>query len=1220
MNASSSSDQHTVDRLAEEFVARHRRGEHPDLAEYTDRFPQYADAICDLFPALELIEQVKPGGGDQTGTLSGGAASVGTRPERLGDYRILREVGRGGMGVVYEAEQESLGRRVALKVLPRRTVHDDKALERFRREARAAARLHHTNIVPVFEVGLECDVCYYAMQFISGQGLDLVIDEVRRLRDQSNQAGAGRPDSAPRATETPSPARSAACDRQVGQAARSLLTGRFELHSLDGSTPAAAPPHEPAATVFATDSIDEDVSAGVALAEPEPVAEAGLISSAVLPGGAQLSSVELNRRQPYYRSVAHIGQQVAQALAYAHDRGVVHRDIKPSNLLLDSAGVVWITDFGLAKAEEEGLTNPGDILGTLRYMAPERFRGEADGRADVYALGLTLYELLALRPAFGSPDRMQLIEQVKTAEPTRPRALDLRIPRDLETIVLKAIAKDPQGRYPSAHALAEDFRRFLGDEPIRARRVSWAGRLLRWGRRNKAVAALLVTVVVTLAVGFVVSTTQWLRAEERSESVRRQDYFGRVNLAYRECLNDNVAQALELLAGCPEDLCGWEWSYAERQCHLDLRTFESGGQSVNGVAFSPDGTRVAAVSGTFEFDQPGLTGDLVVRDVAIGREVFAHRGVPSGFRGVAFSPDGRSIATGNVSDLVIWDAATGAERFRRTDPGNRNLPLLSLAYSPDGRRIIAGYGSVDYTVVNGHARLWDAATGQELGDRIPGHAGGVRSVAFSPDGREVALASVGLVEVWGLDTRQPIPALRGHTGHVHAVAFSPDGRYLASGGTDRTIRLWDRATGNAVQAFYGHENFIHGLAFRHDGRWLISASGDKSLKLWEVASGRLLTTFHGHLDHVGCVAFSPDGRYFASGGADRALKLWLATSSPQLTFTGHDGWIFGLAFSPDSQLIASGGSQDSTRDHLMVWDATTGVPSVTFAEGSPQVTAVAFRRSGRRLATACRDGIVRIWDVDTGRLVRALPRQANVVSAVAYSPDGRFLASATTNLFNPRTYDHEPGEVKLWDADTGREISTLAGHKAGVFDVAFSTDGRYVATACADRIVRIWYTTDLSRKARTLPEHAGHVRRVVFLPPDGRRLATAGGILFTPGGEVKIWDLATGRMLHDLRWHTSRVRGMACSPDGRRLATGSDDRTIKLWDTTTGQEVFTLRGHADAVLSVAFSPDGKRIVSGGNDHTARVWDTGRPAADALLRREDESRVKVSELPDNPFAP
>jgi WD40 repeat protein len=241
---------------------------------------------------------------------------------------------------------------------------------------------------------------------------------------------------------------------------------------------------------------------------------------------------------------------------------------------------------------------------------------------------------------------------------------------------------------------------------------------------------------------------------------------------------------------------------------------------------------------------------------------------------------------------------------------------------------------------------------------------------------------------------------------------------------------------------------------------------------------------------------------------------------------------------------------------------------------------------------------VRIWDVNTGRLVRTLPRQSNEVAAVAYSPDGRYLASATTNLFNPQAYVREPGEVKLWDADTGREIRTLGGHTAGVFDVAFSPDSRYLASACADRIVRIWDIIGPSREARPLHGFKGHVRRVVFLPPDGRHLATAGGMSFTaPGGipvpfsEVKIWDLATEQVLHDLHGHTDRVRGLASSPDGRRLATASDDRTIKLWDTTTGEEVFTLPGHTSAVLSVSFSPDGRRIVSGSIDRTARVWDT-----------------------------
>ena len=391
----------------------------------------------------------------------------------MGDYRIVREIGRGGMGVVYEAEQVSLGRRVALKVLPWPAGRDRTTLERFRREARASARLHHTNIVPVFEVGQDGEVRYYAMQFIQGQSLDAVIDELRRLRGRSASGGASRrpaPDG--REEDRPGDSGTRGIGAEAG-VARSLLTGRFEPRS-DGDRTAGderlAGPGRPGRRPGRS---------------PRPSAD----TSAVMPGGTQLSTVE-SRHRAFHRGVAHIGRQVASALAYAHARGILHRDIKPSNLLLDTEGVVWVSDFGLAKVDDDDLTRTGDILGTLRYMAPERFRGRGDARADVYSLGLTLYELLVLRPAFDSPDRVALSEQIKTVDPPRPRSIDPRIPRDLETIVLKAIEKDPGDRYATAEAMAEDLRRFLDDEPILARRVGAAERYVRWARRNPVIAAL----------------------------------------------------------------------------------------------------------------------------------------------------------------------------------------------------------------------------------------------------------------------------------------------------------------------------------------------------------------------------------------------------------------------------------------------------------------------------------------------------------------------------------------------------------------------------------------------------------------------------------------------------------------------------------------------------------------------------------------------------------
>ena len=392
------------------------------------------------------------------------------------------------MGVVYEAEQISLGRRVALKVLPRQSARDRTTLERFRREARAAARLHHTNIVPVFEVGQDGDVRYYAMQFIQGQSLDAVIDELRRLRGRSPAGRSNRPPPG---------------GQRGGHRADSGTRGdaaALRLAQIAADRPLRSGPERSWRNALRTTS---PRPARRARSSPDRPPQPPRTRSAVLPGGAQLSSVE-SRHRAFHRSVAQIGRQVAAALAYAHARGIVHRDIKPSNLLLDTEGVVWVTDFGLAKVDDDGLTQTGDILGTLRYMAPERFRGQGDARADVYALGLTLYELLTLRPAFDSPDRLALIEQIKTDEPPRPRSIDPRIPRDLETIVLKAIEKDPgaatDGRGDGRGPAAVPRRRA---DPGPAGRGSRA--VLRWARRNPAIA-ILGGVLTAVLVGATIAS------------------------------------------------------------------------------------------------------------------------------------------------------------------------------------------------------------------------------------------------------------------------------------------------------------------------------------------------------------------------------------------------------------------------------------------------------------------------------------------------------------------------------------------------------------------------------------------------------------------------------------------------------------------------------------------------------------------------------------------
>jgi serine/threonine protein kinase/Flp pilus assembly protein TadD len=511
--------------LAEEFLERYRRGERPSLKEYIDRHPSLAGEIREVFPAMAMMEKIALADESPAGDPTGAAPERRVhRLEQLGDYRILRELGSGGMGVVYEAEQVSLGRHVALKVLPAQSLRDARQKRRFEREAKAAARLHHSNIVPVYGVGEHDGTPYYVMQFIQGLGLDEVLEELRRMRGGGDGARAAGLDGG----ETPVARR----DVSAAEVARSLLTGRFESGPAAGFDTGAGPP--------LTATFDAPPPT---VADP-PHAPAGLGRSSD-PSSRSGSSISLlgtsasgdgrasrARKPTYWQGVARLGVQVAEALEYAHKQGIVHRDVKPSNLLLDTRGTVWVTDFGLAKADDQpNLTHTGDLLGTLRYMPPEAFEGKADHRGDVYSLGLTLYELLAFRPAFGERDRGRLVHQVTTEEAPRLGALNPEVPRDLETVVHKAIDRDAAHRYQTAGEMAADLQRFLDDEPIQARRQTQLERYRRWARRNPGIAILggVLTAVLVLATAasLVVAgrmsrlAAKEARAARESEQARR---------------------------------------------------------------------------------------------------------------------------------------------------------------------------------------------------------------------------------------------------------------------------------------------------------------------------------------------------------------------------------------------------------------------------------------------------------------------------------------------------------------------------------------------------------------------------------------------------------------------------------------------------------------------------------------------------------------------------
>lgn len=497
------SDRNPIDVLGDEFAARLRDGSAPSIDEYVDSHPELADDILATFPSIAMMEKLSRKEHTERKFECQTSRLIGDSLETLGDFQIVREIGRGGMGIVYEAVEQSLKRRVALKVLGPNVAGSQKQVQRFNREAEAAARLHHTNIVPVYGTGEERDLHFFAMQFIDGVPLSAVIRSVGgRPAKQDDSVAAGSGSLADRLL-APGMSREFSQDSlhtdgnsdstrlfQAELAAKALLTGTHKgrvFQSVDNSS--------------SDQTLDIDGRA-VEVANVEPV----LNSDEPTPTStAKLPAISMK----YWRNVARIGAAVADALHYSHQHGVLHRDIKPSNLLLDREGVVWVTDFGLARHEDqEGITNTGDIVGTLRYMAPEQFSGESNTRSDIYSLGLTLYELLALRPAFEESRHGPLISQKTSSTPPRLRSINGDIPRDLETITQKASATNPADRYATAGELAADLRRFLEDRPVLARRATMAEQLLRWARRNPIVAsltgatvALLATVAVVFAVG-----------------------------------------------------------------------------------------------------------------------------------------------------------------------------------------------------------------------------------------------------------------------------------------------------------------------------------------------------------------------------------------------------------------------------------------------------------------------------------------------------------------------------------------------------------------------------------------------------------------------------------------------------------------------------------------------------------------------------------------------